>query len=242
VLHPPPEELTADLKSFASEVQAAMARPPIAVPADVSLPPDLVASLAFAAHDDADNKTRDRESDPPPRVWRVVPQATRPTGPAWVVGALVHAALRRWRFPDGNGFEAFLRPYALEAGLTDETEIARAIAGARRLLARFQAHPLYTEMAAAERYHEVPYSVTRDDGPRSGIIDLLYRTGGRWTIAEFKTDRLKDETEVREHICEEKYDEQVRGYAQAVTQQLGEQPRALLVFLNVGRQVRIVPL
>jgi len=27
-----------------------------------------------------------------------------------------------------------------------------------------------------------------------------------------------------------------------VSQQLGEQPRALLVFLNVGRQVRIVPL
>ena len=43
-----------------------------------------------------------------------------------------------------------------------------------------------------------------------------------------------------ERIGEEKYDEQVRGYVQTVTQQLGEQPRALLVFLNVGRQVRIV--
>jgi ATP-dependent helicase/nuclease subunit A len=242
VLHPPLEELAADLKSFAPEVQAARASPPVAVPADVSLPPDLVAPLAFAAHDDADDKTRDRESDPPPRVWRVVPRAKDPSGPALVVGRLVHEALRRWRFPDGKGFKDFLRPYALEAGLTDEAEIARAIAEARRLLARFQAHPLYTEMAAAERYHEVPYSVTLDDGPRSGIIDLLYRTGGCWTIAEFKTDRLKDEAEVREHICEEKYDEQVRGYVQAVTQQLGEQPHALLVFLNVGHQVHIVPL
>jgi hypothetical protein len=43
-------------------------------------------------------------------------------------------------------------------------------------------------------------------------------------------------------ICEKKYDEQVRGYVQAATQQLGEQPRALLVFLNVGRQVRVVPM
>jgi ATP-dependent helicase/nuclease subunit A len=241
VLHPPLEELTADFKSVASGTQAAMASPPATVPTDVSLPPDLVAPLAFAAHGDADGKIQDRESDPPPRVWRVVPQAVRPTGPAWVVGTLVHAALRRWRFPDGEGFEAFLRPYALEAGLTDGAEIKGAMVEAGRLLARFQAHPLYTEMAAAERHHELPYSVTLDDGPRSGIIDLLYRTDGRWTIAEFKTDRLKDEAEMRARICEEKYDEQVRGYLKAVTQQLGEPPRALLVFLNVGRQVRIVP-
>jgi ATP-dependent helicase/nuclease subunit A len=241
VLHPPLEELTADFKSVVSEVQAAVDSP-AAVPTDVSFPPDLVAPLAFAAHDVTDDKTQDRESDPPPRVWRVVPQAVRPTGPAWVVGTLVHAALRRWRFPEDEGFEAFLRPYALEAGLTDEVEMKGAIAEARRLLARFQAHPLYAEMAAAERYHEVPYSVTLNDGPRSGIIDLLYRTDGCWTIAEFKTDRLKGEAQMKARIGEEKYDEQVRGYVQAVSQQLGEPPRALLVFLNVGRQVCVVPL
>jgi len=241
VLHPSLEELTADFKSVASEAQAAMASPPVTAPTDVSLPPDLVAPLAFAAHGDADDKIQDRESDPPPRVWRVVPQAVRPTGPAWVVGTLVHAALRRWRFPDGEGFEAFLRPYALEAGLTDEAEMKGAIGEAGRLLTRFQAHSLYTEMAAAERHHELPYSVTLDGGLRSGIIDLLYRTDGRWTIAEFKTDRLEDEAGMRARICEEKYDEQVRGYLKAVTQQLGEPPRGLLVFLNVGRQVRIVP-
>lgn len=241
MLHPSLQELTA-VKSAASEVQAMRDSPPVTVSTDVSLPPDLLAPLAFAAHHDADDKIQDRESDPPPRVWRVVPQAMRPTGPAWVVGTLVHAALRRWRFPDGQGFEAFLWPYALEAGLTDEAEIKGAIAEARWLLARFQAHALYAEMAAAERYHEVPYSVTLDDGPHSGIIDLLYRTDGCWTIAEFKTDRLKNETEMRQRICEEKYDKQVHGYIQAVTQQLGEQPRALLVFLNLGRQVRIVSL
>jgi ATP-dependent exoDNAse (exonuclease V) beta subunit len=242
VLHPPLEELTAGLESVVSEVQAAVDSPPAAVPTDVSLPPDLVAPLAFAAHDVTDDKIQDRESDPPPRVWRVVPRAKDPSGPALVVGKLVHEALRRWRFPDVGGFEAFLQPYALEAGLTDETEIKGAIAEARRLLTRFQEHPLYAEMAAAERYHEVPYSVALDDGPRSGVVDLLYQTDGRWTIAEFKTDRLKDEAEMRMRIRKEKYDEQVRGYDQAVTQQLGEQPRALLVFLNVGRQVRIVPL
>ena len=242
VLYPPLEELTADFQSLVSEVQVAMESPAAVASTELSLPPDLVAPLAFAVHDDADDKTQDRESDPPPRVWRVVPRAVRPTGPAWVVGTLVHAALRRWRFPDGEGLEAFLRPYALEAGLTDEVEIKGAISEARRMLMRFQSHPLYAEMAAAERYHEVPYSVTLDDGARSGIVDLLYRADGSWTIAEFKTDRLKDEAEMKVRIGEEKYDEQVRGYVEAVTRQLRERPRALLVFLNVGSQVRIVPL
>jgi ATP-dependent helicase/nuclease subunit A len=241
VLHPLLGELGMDLKSAVSELQVAMDSPLTTVSVDMSLPPDLVAPLAFAAHDVTDDKTQDRESDPPPRVWRVVPRAKDPGGPALVVGQLVHEALRRWRFPDSEGFEDFLRPYALEAGLTDETEIKGAVAEARRLLGRFQAHPLYAEMGAAERYHEVPYSVTLDGGLRNGIVDLLYRTDGRWTIAEFKTDRLKDEAEMSARIREEKYDEQVRGYVQAVTQQLGEPPRALLVFLNVGRQVCIVP-
>ncbi|MBI5564513.1 MAG: UvrD-helicase domain-containing protein, partial [Chloroflexi bacterium] len=53
------------------------------------------------------------------RVWRVVPKVKRPVGPAWVVGKLTHEALRRWRFPDADNFDAFLLPFALEAGLTD---------------------------------------------------------------------------------------------------------------------------
>jgi hypothetical protein len=88
-------------------------------------------------------------------VWRVVPRAQRPTGPAWVIGKLIHDALRRWRFPDREDFEPFLRPYALEAGLTDPRGISSTVGAARCLLARFQAHPLYPEMSVAERYHLV---------------------------------------------------------------------------------------
>ncbi|MCK4316568.1 MAG: hypothetical protein KAX24_12435, partial [Anaerolineae bacterium] len=118
-------------------------------PLRVSLSPplsDLIAPLTFAAIADADPKVQERESQPPPRVWRVVPVAQRPAGPAWVLGSLVHTGLRHWRFPDRPGLEAFLRPFALEAGLTDPEEIRRTIAGARLLLARFQAHPLYAEL------------------------------------------------------------------------------------------------
>jgi len=202
--------------------------------------PSLIAPLTFAALADADPKIRERESEPPPRVWRVVPVAQRPEGPAWVVGTLVHTALRHWRFPDRPGLEDFLRPYALEAGLTDPEEIRHTLAGVRRLLARFQAHPLYAELNHAERHHEVPYAVEVEGVPRCGIVDLLARSDDGWTLVEFKTDRLEARADLKAHIRQKKYDQQVREYVAAVAHILGERPRARLVFLNVGRQVEEV--
>ena len=204
--------------------------------------PGLVAPLAFAASAETDAKIRERESEPPPRVWRVVPVAQRPEGPAWVVGTLVHTALRHWRFSDQPGLEDFLRPYALEAGLTDPEEIRRTIAEARRLLSRFRAHPLYAELNGAERHHELPYAVKVDGFTKNGIVDLLARSDGIWTLVEFKTDELRTGTDLKAHARKKGYYEQVRGYVAAVTHLLGERPRALLVFLNVGGQVKTVTL
>jgi ATP-dependent helicase/nuclease subunit A len=204
--------------------------------------PNMIAPLTPVAAAKADAKIRDRESDPPPRVWQVVPRTRRPEGPAWVVGKLVHAALQHWRFPDRPGLADFLRPYALEAGLTDSEEISRAVAEARRLLVRFQSHPLYAKLDQAERHHEVPYAVEVDGVPSSGIVDMLCHLDGEWTLVEFKTDRLKAGADLQAHLRQEKYDEQVRTYVMAVTVILGNRPRALLVFLNVGRGVELVPL
>ncbi len=212
---------------------------------EVSLPPGLpnmVAPLTPVASAQADAKLRERESDPPPRVWQVVPRARRPEGPAWVVGKLVHAALHHWRFPDWPGLEDFLHPYAREAGLTDADEIRRAVAEARRLLARFQTHPVHARLDRAERHHEVPYAVEVDGVPRSGIVDMLCRLDGEWTLVEFKTDRLKAGADLQAHIRREGYDEQVQGYVAATAVLLGKRPRALLVFLNVGRGVKLVRL
>ncbi len=202
---------------------------------------DLVAPLAPIRSQTSDEKTRAREIEPPSRVWRVVPRAQRPTGPAWVVGKLVHQAIRRWRFPDAPDFEAFLYPHALEAGLTDQAEIAGAMREARRLLERFRAHPLWAEMNAAQRWHELPYTVTNEAGlVDSGIIDVLYRHGDVWVIADFKTDEIRRADQVADRIAEEKYDEQLRRYADAVAAQLSVHPRTILVFLNVARQVVVV--
>ncbi|MEK6574775.1 MAG: PD-(D/E)XK nuclease family protein, partial [Chloroflexota bacterium] len=175
------------------------------------------------------------DADPPPRVWRVV--APSHTPPAWVVGKLVHEALRRWTFPDAANIESRLRPTAVASGLTDEAIIREALREARRLLERFRAHPLFAEMdAASERHHEIPYVLGGD----IGVMDVLYRLPSGWAIADFKTDRVRDEAEMHDVIRNEGYESQIKRYADAAAAQLGERPRTLLVFLNVGGEVRAI--
>ena len=183
-----------------------------------------------------DEEVLAHETDPPQRVWRIVPQAKNPRGPAWVVGKIVHEALRHWRFPDDD-FEAFIMPFILETGLTGEIEIGATIQSVVRLLRRFQKHPLWVEIDASERYHEVPFALPGDHG----IIDLLYRSNDDWVIADFKTDEIRFETEVQAIIEREGYDQQVKRYAEAVEVQLGTRPKTQLIFLQVeARKVNIV--
>ncbi|MBN1451542.1 MAG: UvrD-helicase domain-containing protein [Anaerolineales bacterium] len=205
--------------------------------------PDLLAPLTPPTLV-SDDKSHLRHADPPQRVWRVVSTAKRPRGPAWVVGRLVHEALRRWHFPAGergfpdNSFEAFLRPLALETGLTDPAEIHATLGEVRRLLERLRAHPLYAEIDASEHHHEIPYHLPGD----SGIIDLLYRTDAGWFLVDFKTDELRSEEEARLVIKREGYDHQVERYAQAIASNLGIQAKTRLVFLNVNNNLSIFDL
>jgi ATP-dependent helicase/nuclease subunit A len=200
---------------------------------------DLVAPL-IVPPTDRDSKLATREAQPPRRVWRVVPQTKQAHAPAWVVGTLVHVALRHWCFEDER-LEPFLRPFVLEMGVVEEAEIHAAAVEAKRLLRRFRAHSLWTEMDAAQRWHEVGFSVIEDGRPVNGIVDLLYRTGAVWRIIEFKTDEVRAGADLHAHIREEGYDQQVRRYARAVGVQLGMEVEANLVFLNVGNEVAVVP-
>ncbi len=185
----------------------------------------------------ADEKTRARESDPPQRVWRVVSATKRPQAPAWLVGRLVHESLRRWKFPSAD-FEAFLRPLALEAGLTDPAEIHTAVLEVCRLLERFHAHPLFAELDSAERHHEIPYILPAD----RGVIDLLYRTNAGWFILDFKTDAVHSAEQARTVIRKNEYDQQLARYALAVAEQLNVQAKPRLVFLNVDKNLAIFDL
>ena len=187
----------------------------------------------------AEEKLRARESDPPQRVWRIVSNASRktPRAPAWLVGRLVHEAIRRWHFPDEH-FESFLRPFALESGLTDPKEIHAAIQESRRLLERLRAHPFFKELDSAERHHEVRYDLPDE----RGIMDLLYRTDAGWFIIDFKTDEMRSESEAQSAISQNGYDRQVARYAQAIGDQLKVQAKTRLVFLNVKDSIAIFDL
>ena len=185
----------------------------------------------------ADEKLRARESDPPQRVWRIVSKTKTPRAPAWLVGRLVHEAIHRWHFPDDD-FENFLKPFALESGLTDPQEIHTAIQESRRLLERLRAHALFAELEAAERHHEVRYDLPDE----RGIMDLLYRTGAGWFIIDFKTDEVRSGAEAQATISRNGYDRQVARYARAIGGQLKVEAKTRLVFLNVNNCLEIFDL
>jgi ATP-dependent helicase/nuclease subunit A len=203
----------------------------------VQLPPPLLAPV-LPEMERLDERTEEQERIPPQRVWRVAPAVRRPRAPAWVVGSIVHEALAAWRFP-GDGFDRWAAARARTCGVADPQVLANAIDQSRRLLVRFQAHPLFEEMDQADRrLHEVPYSLAETGSVESGVIDALYLRNGLWTIVEFKTDEVKDERRFRELLEEEDYVEQVQQYIEAVKYLLGEDPRPILCMLNYGGAVR----
>ncbi len=196
--------------------------------------PSLQASLLTA---EAGTATGDR---PPDHVWQIVPTAKRPGAPAWLIGSLVHEALALWRFP-GSGFDKWVAARAHAYGLTDARQLKHAQVETARLLRRFEQHALYQEIANAEkRLHEVPYSYQRDGVTETGYIDLLYLRDDRWTLVDFKTDRVRRAADLQKLLNAKDYREQVRRYGTAVAQLMGMMPTLLLCFLNVENDVQII--
>lgn len=206
----------------------------------------LLASVA-AEPVTTDGRAAERERDPGQRVWRVVPAAMQPHAPAWMIGKLVHEALAAWRFPAADGFfEQWAEAHARSYGLTDAGQLADAVHASRKLLLRFQAHPLHAAMAAADRrLHEIPYSLMTHDGIadrgqqgiENGIIDALFLRHGTWTLVEFKTDHVRDAADLDRLLADEDYLAQAGRYAAAVAQLSGQQPGVLLCILDYGGSV-----
>jgi ATP-dependent exoDNAse (exonuclease V) beta subunit len=76
----------------------------------------------------------------------------------------------------------------------------------------------------------------------TGAIDLVYRdpqAGGRWVVADFKTDRVDSEDAISMRAAS--YRGQLYAYASALRSGLGlsEQPRMELWFLRAGRRVEL---
>jgi ATP-dependent helicase/nuclease subunit A len=207
----------------------------------VPLPPPLLAPVLPGA-EQVDQRLAEQDRFPVQRVWRIVPAVRRPRAPAWVVGSVVHEALAAWRFPAGPDFDfhRWVEARAREYGLTDRRQLDDAVRQARQLLRRFRSHPLFTEMDRADRrLHEVPYSLVVDGQVESGIIDALYQRDGLWTIVEFKTDRVKDRSELERVLVDEGYAAQAQRYVTAADRLLGETPQSILCMLNYGGSVHL---
>jgi ATP-dependent exoDNAse (exonuclease V) beta subunit len=189
-----------------------------------------------------DDRAAEQERDPGQRVWRVAPPETRLYAPPWVVGKLVHGALAAWRFPEADGYlERWIEAQARGYGLTHPRQLADAAARSRILLIRFSEHPLFTEMAGAQkRLHEAPYSRINEDGQvESGIIDALYRRDGIWTIVEFKTDRVADPAALEALLKRDDYLPQAERYRAAVERLMGQPPHLILCFLDCAQAVHV---
>jgi ATP-dependent helicase/nuclease subunit A len=93
----------------------------------------------------------------------------------------------------------------------------------------------FREIASADEvYREVPFVIELDGEVWSGQLDVLYRTGARWIVADWKSDRA-------EHPG--RYRLQARVYARAVQQllRLDAPPEFRLVYLRSGRAVAVAP-
>jgi ATP-dependent exoDNAse (exonuclease V) beta subunit len=192
----------------------------------------------------ADEATQEVALDPPRRVWRVVPERERPAAPAWVVGKIVHGALEQWSFFRDSGpvLHAWAAAEAQSCGITDQDETDNAVRRAEQILARFQATGLFADMdAAAQRLHEVPYSLADQEGRlENGVIDALYYDGAAWTLVEFKTDYVRDAEQLEKKLTEKDYVPQVARYLAAAERLLGVRPRPVLCLLNYAGAVRLV--
>jgi ATP-dependent helicase/nuclease subunit A len=112
---------------------------------------------------------------------------------------------------------------------------------AERILTRFQGTGLYADMAAAQRFHEVPYSVFDQEGRlEHGVIDALFREQAGWVLVEFKTDHVRGAEELEQKLDEVDYVPQVARYLAAAERLLGVRPRPVLCLLNYAGTVRLV--
>ncbi len=173
------------------------------------------------------------------RARRVIGQYRRPDGT--VLGTCVHAALRRWCFPGDPRLDSLLRTAMLEEGLVEAEEVELTQREAVGLLSRLRADTRWEEMDAAERRHEVPYSVCTSSGVSTGYIDLMYRPeSGCWNIVEFKTEAVANEPDLKT-LLKGKPGNQVRRYREVVQGLLKEPVQAWLCFLNYDGAVKWEP-
>ena len=140
---------------------------------------------------------------------------------ALTVGKLVHKGIELWRFPTENGIDPVLeesfRKILLQTDNLDSAEQQAVLEKAQMLLARFRDSKERLDIESAEkRWHEIPFSFTKWNYTVNGIIDLLVKNEKGFTIIDFKTDELKNESDLSDAV--DRHTHQLEEYREAVKQ------------------------
>ena len=160
------------------------------------------------------------------------------------VGKMVHKGIEIWQFPDGENKNPFLESaldkILLQSDRLSESEQKAALDKAKLLLMRFRNSDFYSRCENAEmRLHEQPFSLPVKNYSVNGVIDLLMKEKGRYTIVDFKTDGLKTLSELTEAV--NRHSRQLNGYRRAVRMTLGAEPQVLICFLDYCGKVVCEP-
>jgi len=173
----------------------------------------------------------------PPPADRARPS----TGPidAATAGTLFHRCMELMDFarPQSPG-ELFQRAIR-EIGLQDPLDPDPPAAEFADMLRKLQSQPLWEAMVSSRQMlRELDFTLAIGGDVLRGKIDLLFEDPrGRWTIMDYKSDRLGAQGPA-EHA--RRYQLQVLAYALAAGRYLGHPPaEAVLFFLRTGQAVRI---
>ena len=159
----------------------------------------------------------------------IKPKKMKPRGAehtaALTVGKLVHKGIELWRFPTENGIDPVLeesfRKILLQTDNLDSAEQQAVLEKAQMLLARFRDSKERLDIESAEkRWHEIPFSFTKWNYTVNGIIDLLVKNEKGFTIIDFKTDELKNESDLSDAV--DRHTHQLEEYRKALSVTLGE--------------------
>ncbi len=102
---------------------------------------------------------------------------------------------------------------------------------AAALLEKFFKSAPFKELAKAEILaRELPFLLPRDGRVVQGVIDVVYRSGGKLVVADYKTDTI---------LKPEVYGLIRDLYTEAVRRALGEDPVFKLVYLRHGKSVTV---
>ena len=155
-----------------------------------------------------------------------------------VAGSIVHKAIELGLNPAGAKYTKLAWRMCQAAGIVDAAQAEHITARAGQMLTRYQAHPIFSQVASAiERHHELPYTYSADGKLQNGIIDLLYRDAAGWTVLDFKTNLISTPEYKAELL--QRYSEQLRRYAAVLQTQAGLPVRKVLCFLDDHGQVSL---